>query len=110
MTPRTRRTLRATLITTAATAGSAALALSAHTGTRAGITAAAALLALTLVALGLELRLRAPRKPQAPLDAAYYAQPVRRRVLARLLGVRYQPARTDEPRAYRHHDRNHDNQ
>lgn len=103
-----RRGLRAALIAIAATTGVTALALSTHTGSRAGITAAAALLGLTLAALAIELRLRAPRRPAAPLDDAYYAQPLRRRVLAALLGVRYQPTRDDEPRAYRHHDRNHD--
>lgn len=68
----------------------------------------AALLGLTLAALAIELRLRAPRRPAAPLDDAYYAQPLRRRVLAGLLGVK--PDRDGEPRAYRHHDHNHDEQ
>ena len=59
-------------------------------------------------------------RPQVPLDIDPHAQdihdgtpvatawplPLWRRVLAGLLGVK--PDRHDEPRAYRHHDRNHD--
>jgi len=45
-------------------------------------------------------------RPQVPLDDAYYAQPLRRRVLAGLLGARTRPAsKTDWlDEQHTHHD------